>query len=151
MAFYNDPNDDGTPLPKKEVGENCTLFLPQGNGNGVSVSNVSFDEEANTSEVQYTDAFTQSIAVTGVTYGGSFEIPGNANDAWDKAWVDDADAGHTLPKHIGTMTIQDSQGREWNFTNVLINSHSKDIPSDDRTSQSFDFMAQTVTTKNLSQ
>jgi hypothetical protein len=43
------------------------------------------------------------------------------------------------------MTIQDSQGRNWNFTDVLINSHSKDVPSDDRTTQSFDFMAETMT------
>lgn len=141
MAIYNE-SGTGEVQPRKEVGENCTLFLPNGNGNEVPVTNVSFSEEANTSEVQYTDGFNQDIAVTGVTYSGSFEIPGNANDVWDDAWSDNANAGHTLPNHIPTMTIQDSQGRNWNFQNVLINSHSKDIPSDDRTSQSFDFMAE---------
>jgi hypothetical protein len=147
MAFYNDPDGDGEPTPKKEVGENCTLFLPGGDGDdeGVPVTNVSFSEEANTSEVQYTDSFAQSIAVTGVTYSGSFEIPGNANDTWDITWEEDSERGHTLPSHVGTMTIQDSQGRNWNFTDVLINSHSKDVPSDDRTTQSFDFMAETMT------
>jgi hypothetical protein len=141
MADYNrGANDSFT--PRKEVGENCTLFLPE--GTEVAVSNVSFSEEANTSEVQYTDSFAQSIAVTGVTYSGSFEIPGNANTERDRGW-DNADGDTTLPKHIATMTIEDGSGRAYTFSSVLLNSHSKDIPSDDRTTQSFDFMAETMT------
>lgn len=137
-------NEGGSNTRRKEVGENCTLFLPD--GNEVAVSNVSFSEEANTSEVQYTDSFAQSIAVTGVTYSGSFTIPGNANVERDSGWNDGGgDAGTTLPQHISTMTIQDGNGRDYSFSNVLLNSHSKDIPSDDRTEQSFDFMAETMT------
>jgi len=138
MAFYNNENR------RKEVGENCTLFLPQGDGNGVPVSNVSFSEEANTSEVQYTNGFTQSIAVTGVTYSGSFTVPGRANDERDKGWStgEQGDRTTSLPDYIENMTIEDGEGRKYNFSNVLINSHSKDIPSDDRTEQSFDFMSE---------
>ena len=137
-------NEGGSNTRRKEVGENCTLFLPE--GTSVAVSDVSFSEEANTSEVQYTDSFAQNIAVTGVTYSGSFTIPGNANIERDRGWNNGAgDAGTTLPKHIPTMTIQDGNGRNYSFSNVLLNSHSKDIPSDDRTEQSFDFMAETMT------
>lgn len=137
-------NEGGSNTRQKEVGENCTLFLPE--GTEAAVSNVSFSEEANTSEVQYTSGFEQSIAVTGVTYSGSFEIPGNANIERDVGWDNGAgDAGTTLPQHVSTMTITDGEGRSWSFSNVLINSHSKDIPSDDRTTQSFDFMAETMT------
>lgn len=144
MSEYNRNGPDGSFQSKKEVGENCTLFLTE--GNSVPVSNVSFSEEANTSEVQYTDGFSQSIAVTGVTYSGSFTIPGNANESRDLGWDDGSgDPTTTLPKHVGTMTIQDGSGRNYSFTNVLLNSHSKDIPSDDRTEQSFDFMAETMT------
>lgn len=136
-------NEGGSNTRRNEVGENCTLFLPE--GTQVAVSNVSFSEEANTSEVQYTDSFAQSIAVTGVTYSGSFEIPGNANIERDVGWdKGQTNAGTTLPQHISTMTIQDGEGRSWSFSNVLLNSHSKDIPSDDRTTQSFDFMAETM-------
>lgn len=140
MVIYNEggPNSE-----RKEVGENCTLFLPE--GTEVAVSNVSFTEEANTSEVQYTDSFAQSIAVTGVTYSGSFEIPGNANTHRDTGWTDGNGATDTsLPEYINTMTIEDGEGRTYSFNNVLLNSHSKDIPSDDRTTQSFDFMAETM-------
>lgn len=129
---------------RKEVGPNCTLSIPD--GTEVPVSNVSFSEEANTSEVQYTDSFAQSIAVTGVTYSGSFEIPGNAHDERGNYWTDGNGEEPTLPNHISTMSIEDGQGNVYSFNNVLINSHSKDIPSDDRTTQSFDFMAEQMTT-----
>ena len=143
MVFYN---EGGNNSRRKEVGENCTLFLPE--GVSTPVTNVSFSEEANTSEVQYTDGFSQDIAVTGVSYSGSFEISGNANTERDQGWSDGSgDAGTTLPEYIGNMTITDGEGRSYSFSNVLLNSHSKDIPSDDRTSQSFDFMAETLVTE----
>lgn len=129
---------------EKEVGANCELQLP-----GVSpvpVENVSFSEEANTSEVQYTGGFSQSIAVTGVTYSGSFDIPGNAYDVRDEGWDDGSSNADntTLPENIDNLTIVTSE-KTYTFENVLLNSHSKDIPSDDRTSQSFDFMAEKLT------
>jgi hypothetical protein len=143
MVFYN---EGGSNSRRKEVGENCTLFLPE--GVETAVTNVSFSEEANTSEVQYTDGFSQDIAVTGVSYSGSFEIPGNANIERDQGWSDGSGtAGTTLPEYIGNMTIVDGEGRSYSFSNVLLNSHSKDMPSDDRTTQSFDFMAETLVTE----
>lgn len=140
MVFYN---EGGSNTERNEVGSDCTLFLPE--GSEVAVTNVSFTEEANTSEVQFTDSFAQSIAVTGVTYSGSFEIAGNANDERDVGWDNGGgDAGTTLPQHVSTMTITDGEGRSWSFSNVLLNSHNKDIPADDRVTHSFDFMAETM-------
>jgi len=55
--------------------------------------------------VQFTDSFAQSIAVTGVTYSGSFEVSGNANDLRDATWSDGAE-DTTLPKYVSTMTIE---------------------------------------------
>jgi hypothetical protein len=139
---YNQP-EEGSFNGQKEVGGDCALQLPQ--GDEVAVTNVSFSEEANTSEVQYTTGFYQTIAVTGVTYSGSFEIAGNANDTRDSGWDEGTEGENetiTLPKNITTMSIVDGTGRSYTFTNVLLNSISKDIPSDDRTSQSFDFMAE---------
>lgn len=141
---YNEESEGyfGDRTAEKEVGPNCTLELPP--SVEIPVENVSFTEDADTSEVQFTDSFSQSIAVTGVSYSGSFDIPGNANDVRDTAW--DAgvtnDDNTTLPNYIENMAISDGEGRTYTFTNVLINSHAKDIPSDDRTSQSFDFVAE---------
>lgn len=123
----------------KEVGPNVTLEVPS--GTEVPITNVSFSEEAETSEVQYNTGFNKDIAVTGVSYSGSFEITGNANNVRAAGW-DEANAGATnLPRHIDTMVIEDSNRRHI-FEDVLLNSHSKDMPSDDRTEQSFDFVAQ---------
>lgn len=123
----------------KEVGPNCTLELA--NGSEIPVTNVSFSEEAETSEVQYTTGFSKDIAVTGVTYSGSFEISGNANNVRDNGWEEAGSDSTDLPKHVANLVIKDSN-KTVTFVDVLLNSHSKDIPSDDRTTQSFDFMAQ---------
>ena len=139
---YNQP-EEGSFNGQKEVGGDCALQLA--GGDEIAVTNVSFSEEANTSEVQYTTGFYQTIAVTGVTYSGSFEIAGNANDTRDEGWDEGTEGENetmTRPKNIDTMSIVDGAGRSYTFTNVLLNSISKDIPSDDRTSQSFDFMAE---------
>lgn len=144
---YNEQTEGtfGNRAAEKEVGPNCTLELPSGE---TPVSNVSFTEEAETSEVQYNDSFGQSIAVTGVTYSGSFDIPGNANAERDVGWDAGNNSGNTtLPRHVESMSIVDGEGRAYTFTNVLINSHSKDIPADDRTESSFDFMAERMYTE----
>jgi hypothetical protein len=129
----------------KEVGANCKLEIPS--GEEIPVNNVSFSEEAETSEVQYTTGFNKDIAVTGVTYSGSFEIPGNANNIRKLGW-NDASSGQTnLPQNIDQLVIKDGT-KTYTFVDVLLNSHSKDIPSDDRTTQSFDFMAQRLHSKD---
>lgn len=123
----------------KEVGPNCRLEMPT--GVEVPVTNVSFSEEAETSEVQYSTGFSKDIAVTGVTYSGSFEIPGNANNIRSNGWEESGSSSTDLPKHVANLVIKDAN-KTHTFVDVLLNSHSKDIPSDDRTTQSFDFMAQ---------
>lgn len=132
----------------KEVGGNVTLQLSD--GTEVPVTNVSFSEEANTSEVQYTTGFHQSIAVTGVSYSGSFEIAGNAQSMRAEGWANgQADAGETsLPQRVDSMSLVDGEGNTYQFANVLLNSHSKDVPSDDRTTMSFDFMAERMVGPN---
>jgi len=139
---YNQPDSQDFDV-QKEVGGDVTLELTD--GEEIPVTNVSFSSEANTSEVQYTDGYFQTIAVTGVTYSGSFEIAGNAYDTRSKGWSDGTNGEDTstlsLPSNIDSMTITDGV-KTYTFTNVLLNSVSKDVPSDDRTSASFDFMAE---------
>lgn len=132
----------GEARARKEVGVDCVLELP--GDNDVPVTNVSFSEEANESEVQFNTGFHQDLAVTGVSYSGSFELSGRNESVRETAWDrGDNPEQTTLPRYIQTMTIRAEDGSwEADFDNVLLNSRSKDIPSDDRTTDSYDFSAE---------
>lgn len=143
MAFNDDYS--GANPERKEVGTDCVLEVPS--GSPIPVTNVSFSEEAETSEVQFTSGFHQDIAVTGVSYSGSFELAGKNEDVRDAAWNDGQnDEQTTLPNYIGSMVIRAEDG-SWEavFAHVMLNSRSKDIPADDRTTDSYDFMAEKMT------
>lgn len=122
----------------KETGVDVTLEVP--GGEEVPVTNVSFTEEAETSEVQFNTSYSQDIAVTGVSYSGSFEITGRNNSLRSAVWEDGGDT--TVPRYLSNITIVDGEGTSYTFSNVLVTSHSKDAPADDRTSESYDFEAE---------
>lgn len=136
MSFeYNDQ--------QKETGVDVTLEVP--GGTEIPVTSVSFSEEAETSEVQFNDSYSKNIAVTGVTYSGSFETAGRNNDLRESVWgttTKNEVLDTTAPKYLSTITIIDGEGQSYTFTNVLITSHSKDAPADDRTTESYDFSAE---------
>jgi hypothetical protein len=136
MAFeYNDA--------QKETGVDVTLELP--GGDTVPVTNVSYSEEADTSEVQFNNSYSQNIAVTGVTYSGSFEIAGRNNSLRSTLWGESTgneELNTSLPAYLSSITIIDGEGTAFVFTNVLITSHSKDAPADDRVTESYDFSAE---------
>lgn len=136
MAFeYNDN--------KKETGVDVTLEVP--GGTTVPVTNVSFSEEAETSEVQFNNAYSQNIAVTGVTYSGSFETSGRDTELRNAVWGDgsgDVDSETALPRYLSSISITNGDGDTYTFSNVMITSSSKDMPADDRTSHSYDFSAE---------
>lgn len=137
MAFdYN--------VDRKETGVDVTLQIA-GVGEEVPVTNVSFSEEAETSEVQFNTSYSQDIAVTGVTYSGSFEIAGRNTSLRGQLWDGSAQnegTSTTLPQYVTSMSIIDGNGTSYTFTNVLVTSHSKDAPADDRTTESYDFSAE---------
>lgn len=136
MAFeYNDS--------RKETGVDVTLELP--GGDEIPVTNVSFSEEAETSEVQFNTSYAQDIAVTGVSYSGSFEVAGRNNSLRDSLWQEDQD-NTSLPRYLSSMSIIDGGGRSYTFTNVLVTSHGKDAPADDRATESYDFSAERLNT-----
>lgn len=134
---------------KKETGVDVALEVP-GVAGEIPVTNVSFSEEADTSEVQFNNSFSQNIAVTGVTYSGSFDVAGRNNDLRDALWGQDTDSedlNTSLPTHLSSLTIIDGEGKAYVFTNVLATSHSKDAPADDRTTESYDFSAEKLVTE----
>lgn len=144
--MFNDcENFNSQQKARKEVGVDCVLEIP--GGGEIPVTNVSFDEEANTSEVQFNNSFHQDIAVTGVSYSGSFELAGRNESVRHSGWDTGGNEYQTtLPRCVSTMTIKAEDG-SWSaeFRTVLFNSRSKDIPSDDRTTDSYDFMAEKMT------
>jgi hypothetical protein len=135
---------------KKETGVDVVLEVPGIDGE-VPVTNVSFSEEADTSEVQFNNSYSKNIAVTGVTYSGSFETAGRDNELRDALWgtnTEHEDLNTSLPSHLGSITIIDGDDRAYVFANVVVTSHSKDAPSDDRTSGSYDFSAEKLVTED---
>jgi hypothetical protein len=143
MVFNDDYSGDDP--ERKEVGTDIILEIA--GGTETAITNVSFSEEANTSEVQYNTGFHQDIAVTGVSYSGSFEIAGQDEDTRDAVWSSgDNEEQVTLPEYVNSMTIRHKDAAwEANFRHVMFNSRSKDMPSDDRTTDSYDFMAEKMT------
>jgi len=137
MAFqYNDS--------KKETGVDVDLEVSPLPGT-IPVTTASFSEEAETSEVQFNNSYSQNIAVTGVSYSGSFEIAGRNDELRDALWgssTENEDLSTELPTHVPSMTFTDGGGNSYVFTNVLVTSHSKDAPADDRSTGSYDFSAE---------
>lgn len=126
---------------QKETGVDVTLQIA--GGDEIPVTNVSYTEEAETSEVQFNTAYTQDIAVTGISYSGSFEVTGRNNDLRDQVWESGGETeGSVRPRYISNITIIDGGGRAYTFQNVIITSHGKDSPSDDRSTESYDFQAE---------
>jgi len=123
---------------EEERGYDTTVVV---NGTDIPVTNVSYDIEANTEEIQFNDSMTPTIATTGMTYSGSFEHAGSNSDALNPARDS---RGFPRVEENTTIII-----REWErtvkFTGVIIQNRSKDMPSDGRTSETYDFVAEDVT------
>lgn len=127
-------------MDKKEVGADGALTITGYKGD-VPVTNVSYSLDSDTSESQYMGNFTQSIAVTGVSYSGSFEHDGS-NDELRKKVRDK----NGKPKVLSQLTVKESE-RTLIFKNVIVTSFGKELPGDDRSNASYDWVAEKVTIK----
>lgn len=140
-----------TDLPDERfTGEDAIIKIP--NGNAIAVSNVSWDRDVNTTEVQHNDSLNPTVAVTGLRYSGSFDYDGKNENLRQKLWRDDG-----RPKRV-TMTVKEESGevdntagttssagsRTFTFENVIVTGMSRDVPSDDVASTSWDFVAENV-------
>lgn len=122
----------------------------------VPVTNVSWDREVETTEVQHTQAnekrssLEASIAVSGLRYSGSFEYDGK-NEAVRSLFF--RDSGE--PKRFNMTVKEESDrtdnsrslsgsSRTYTFTNGMVSSVSRDVPADDVGSTSVDFVAEAM-------
>lgn len=134
---------------ERHTGADAIISIP--NGNDIPVSNVSWDQDVNTTEVQHTgiggggNPLKAAIAITGLRYSGSFEYDGKNEDLRQQLWEDDG-----TPRYV-TMTVREEPGdgsttsRTFTFENVVVTGMSRDVPSDDVSSTSWDFAAENLT------
>lgn len=138
---------------QKETGVDVDLEI-SGIDGAIPVTSASFSEEADTSEVQFNSSYSKNIAVTGVTYSGSFEIAGRNNTLRDHLWGGDPSSeGNdiSLPTYLTSITFIDGDSKSYTFENVLVTSHEKDSPADDRVTESYDFSAEKLVTTTSGQ
>lgn len=125
--------------PQKEIGYDSRLIIA---GDEYAVTNVSYSAEAETSEQQFSTGMGQSIVTTGMSYSGSFEHTGSNEDLRSAVRQDNG-----LPAAPDFTLKVEEHERTVIFRGVIISSRSKDVPSDDRTSESYDFVAEEMVVK----
>lgn len=126
---------------EREVGAETVLTIAGSDTvKDVPISNVSYDANVNTSSFQHNQDLYQANAITGVEYSGSFEHNG-ANSEVRQAIRDD----EGKPVHPQNLTIRvQESNRQVRFKRCIVESRSKDIPGDDVTSETYDFVAEVM-------
>lgn len=127
---------------KREIGNDAKILAGT---EEFPITSASYSEEADISEVSFNQDLTQTIAVTSVSYSGSFEHNGS-NRALRDALYQKQSQGRSsaIPSILNLLIIRDAE-HTYKFKNVIMSSRSKDFPSDDRTSVTYDFVCETVT------
>jgi hypothetical protein len=134
---------------ERHTGADAIVSVP--NGNDIPVSNVSWDHDVNTTEVQHSgtggagsNPLNAAIAITGLRYSGSFDYDGKNEDLRQQLFKDNGE-----PERV-TMTVREEPGegsttsRTFTFENVIVTGMSRDVPADDVSSTSWDFAAENL-------
>lgn len=135
-------------VDERFTGAEAIISIPE--GNDIPVSNVSWDREVEQTDIQQTatgstgsSALKPTHAITGLRYSGSFEYDGKNEDLRSQLWLDNDEpvrATMTVKEEPGRGT--DGASRTTTFVNVLITGESRDIPSDDVGSTTWDWVAE---------
>lgn len=136
------------------TGQEAVIKIPNSAGNEIAITNVSFDIETNTTDVQTDQSLRPVIATTGLRYSGSFEYDGTQDKIRDNLFYSSGESNYHEagePKRV-TMTVKEEQpdqspnaatnARTWTLENVVVTGMSRDIPADDVVSTSWDFEAE---------
>ena len=122
----------------------------------VAVTNVSWSREVDTTEVQHNDTLNPKILVTGLRFSGSFEYSGRNFDLQNAL----IHTQNTVTKQEGepqrgTLAVEelseDEDGNEvryiYTFEDVVVTDQSRDMPSDDSSTTSWDWSAEDMRVK----
>lgn len=150
------------------TGQEAIVKVPDSNDGEIAVTNVSFDIDVNTTDVQTNQGHKPDIATTGLRYSGSFEYDGEQDVIRNKLFYAAGETdgnGNTIastssntpyepgePKRVN-MTVKETSPngaggdsgnlfRRWTLENIVVTGMSRDIPSDDVASTSWDFEAE---------
>jgi hypothetical protein len=131
------------------TGNDAIIKIPA--GNEIPVTNVTWDRSVEQSEVQHNNSLKPTNVTTGLRYSGSFEYEGANEELRQQLWYTEGDEFHEAgePKKVN-MTVKETQAedgqeglpRTITFTNVEVETETRDLPSDDVASTSFDFTAE---------
>lgn len=130
---------------RDETGHDGVLII---NGQEIAITNASYDgPDPDWSEVQFNDALHGDLALTGVSYGGSFEFAGSSEGLRQALYEEADDGKYDVPISPSNLEIQLEEETEDGtrvaiFKGVGVGTRSRDRPSDDRTTTSYDFTAE---------
>lgn len=130
---------------RDETGHDGTLII---NGDELAITSASYDgPDPDWSETQFNDALHQDLALTGVSYSGSFEFAGSSEALRNALFEEAADGKYDVPVSPSDVEIHIEEETEDGtrtaiFRNVAVGTRSRDRPSDDRVTTSFDFQAE---------
>lgn len=119
----------------------------------ITVSNVSWSRDVNTTDVQHNDSLEPKILTTGLRYSGSFEYDGRDYDLMNELVTKEETAVYDKNEPVrGTLSVTEVQTNEdgsteryiYTFRNVIVTGQSRDAPADDTTSTSWDFEAESI-------
>jgi len=143
------------------TGQDAQLKI-EGTGDGssreIAVTNVSWDREANMTDVQYNTSRSPRQVTTGLRYSGSFEYDGRDYTIQNKFLLNEESNGLEKNRPTEGITlvvteepdIDPSQKYVYKFTDVKVTGQSRDLPSDDVASTSWDFIAENLTLETVS-
>lgn len=139
------------------TGQEAIVKIPNSSGDEIAVTNVSFDIDVSTTNVQTDQSLKPTKATTGLDYSGSFEYDGGQDKIRAKLFYaagdEEVSAGFREPGEPRrvTMTVKEEAPedgadgnlpRTWTLEEVMVTGMSRDIPSDDVASTSWDFEAE---------
>jgi hypothetical protein len=130
---------------KEEIGNDVTVEIA---GETAEVTSASYSEEPQTSSTQFNSSLSMNIVVTGVEYSGSFEHDGANSELRDRLFSHDTNPKTEFARKIDEIVFSDSEST-YTFKQCIIGSRSKDFPADDRTSVTYDFVAEKLVRRSV--
>lgn len=131
-------------------------FKANGSYKEIPVTNVSWNRDFSTNDLQHSGSLKPTLTTTGVRFEGSFEYDGQNPDALELVAqnTEDSNVSPERPTR-GTLTIKerdhDNDGNNImtvTFTDVLVMSNNRELPADGSSSTSYDWEAEDMTVKN---
>lgn len=130
---------------KDETGQDITLSV-SGSGTSaedVPLTSISYSADDDTAETQFNDSPHKRQIYTGTSFSGSFEHDGSNEEL--RSALRNNDGTPKAPDNL-QITIDEDE-RTVIFKRVIVESRSRDMPADDRTSTTYDWVAEEMTVR----